>query len=216
MCGIFAISTTDKNINDAVKRITAGLKRLDYRGYDSWGITVKTVSGLHTHKQVGKIDNTDHLALLPTASIGIGHTRWATHGGISHANAHPHYSSDGAFVLAQNGIVENYQELKQVLKSNGWRFTTETDTEVIVRLIEEKQKHAANLTTAIRQAIHDLQGRNTIIVLTADGEIIAARNGSPLVVGLTDSNNTIYLSSDTLSFAQVATKIIVVDNGQLV
>ena len=216
MCGIFAISTTNKNINDAAKHITDGLKSLDYRGYDSWGITVKTDQGLKTHKQVGKLENDDHLTLLPTASIGIGHTRWATHGGITHANAHPHHSSDGKFVLAQNGIVENYQELKQELKDKGWKFTTETDTEVIVRQIEEQQKHTPDLTTAIRQTILDLKGRNTIIALTTDGEIIAARNGSPLVIGLTDSNDTVYLSSDTLSFATVATKIIVIDNGQLI
>ncbi len=216
MCGIFAISTTNKNIKDAAKRITDGLKRLDYRGYDSWGITIKSADGLHTHKQVGKIENQDHLALLPTASVGIGHTRWATHGGITHTNAHPHISSDGSFVLAQNGIVENYQELKHTLQQSGWKFITQTDTEVIVRLIEAKLKHNPDLTTAVRQAILELKGRNTIILLTTSGEIIAARNGSPLVLGLTDSKDTIYLSSDTLSFANLATNVIVVDNGQLV
>ncbi len=209
MCGIFGYVGK----KDASSVVLEGLKRLEYRGYDSWGIAV-VENQIKVDKKIGAIGAIDSLNSLPKSSIGIGHTRWATHGGITEANAHPHFSSDKSFVLAQNGIVENYSELKNSLLKQGYTFETETDTEVIVRLIEDCLKVNKNLKEAVRKAFLSLKGRNTIIVLTKDGQIIAARNGSPLVVGV--DGKEIFFSSDTLSFAPFVDKVIAVDNGQMV
>ncbi|MDP3733550.1 MAG: isomerizing glutamine--fructose-6-phosphate transaminase, partial [Candidatus Daviesbacteria bacterium] len=211
MCGIFGYIGS----KNASQVILEGLKRLEYRGYDSWGIAV-VADEIRLNKKVGAIGDMLPTSSfqLPTSSIGIGHTRWATHGGVTEINAHPHFSSDKSFCLAQNGIVENYQKLKDVLLKKGYKFKTETDTEVIVRLIEDKLKKTKDLKEATRQAFLDLEGRNTIIVLTKTNQIIAARNGSPLVIGT--NNKEVFFSSDTLSFAPHVDKVIVVENGQMV
>lgn len=209
MCGIFGY-VGQKNASEV---ILEGLKRLEYRGYDSWGIAV-LADQIKINKQVGAIGDINQLTNLPKSTIGLGHTRWSTHGTVTQTNAHPHYSSDKSFALAQNGIVENYQVLKDQLVNKGYKFQTQTDTEVIVRLIEDKLKLTKDLLSATRAAFADLEGRNTIIVLTADNQIIAARNGSPLVIG--KGGDGIYFSSDTLSFAPYAKAVIVVDNGQIV
>ncbi len=211
MCGIFGY-VGKKNASDVV---IAGLKRLEYRGYDSWGIAV-VADEIKLNKKVGAIGDMlpSSNFQLPASNIGIGHTRWATHGGITETNAHPHFSTDKSFALAQNGIVENYQVLKDELKERGYKFFTETDTEVIVRLIEDKLKLIKDLQEAVRKAFLELEGRNTIIILTKDGQIISARNGSPLVVGV--NQKEVFFSSDTLSFAPFVKKVIVIDNGQMV
>lgn len=212
MCGIYGYSG-NKNASEV---IIDGLKRLDYRGYDSWGVAVENEQQLTVVKEVGQLNNEVDLTQFPASHVAIGHTRWATHGAVTQVNAHPHYSSNYSFVLAQNGIVENYEELKNDLLAKGYTFISQTDTEVIVRLIEEKLKTNTDLKTAIRLAFLDLKGRNTIIVLTNKSEIIAARNGSPLVVGINETTDEVYLSSDTLSFAPYVEKMIVIDNGQMV
>lgn len=211
MCGIFGY-VGKKN---APEVILEGLKRLEYRGYDSWGIAV-VADEIKVNKKVGAIGDLDRYTNLPGSTIGIGHTRWATHGGISETNAHPHLSSDKSFALAQNGIVENYQKLKEELKNKGYKFETETDTEVIVKLIEEKLNSKQNLQEAVRTAFLELDGRNTIIILTKDDELIALRSGSPLVIGVNDREREIFFSSDTLSFAPFVKKVLIVDNGQMV
>lgn len=165
------------------------------------------------NKKIGAIGDLDEVNSLPKSKVGIGHTRWATHGGISETNAHPHFSTDKSFALAQNGIVENYQSLKANLQKKGYQFESETDTEVIVRLVEDKLKAKKNLQAAVRTAFLELEGRNTIIVLAKDGQIIAARNGSPLVIGINDGE--VFLSSDTLSFAPYVKNVVVLDNGQM-
>lgn len=208
MCGIFGYIGS-KNASEV---ILEGLKRLEYRGYDSWGIAV-LADEIKLSKKIGAIGDLDFVHDLPKSNIGVGHTRWATHGGITEKNAHPHYSTDGKFVLAHNGIFENYKEIKNKLLEKGYKFQTQTDTEVIVRLIESKK---TNLLEAVKQAFRELEGRNTIIVLSKDGQIIAARNGSPLVIGLNDKTGEVFFSSDTLSFAPFVNKIIVIENGQMV
>ncbi|MDQ3239732.1 MAG: glutamine--fructose-6-phosphate transaminase (isomerizing) [bacterium] len=213
MCGVFAYFGKDTN---AGKIVVEGLKRLDYRGYDSWGVAVCSNDNLYIEKQVGKISDVDIVNNIPSSTIGVAHTRWATTGSVTQANAHPHYSTDKTFALAQNGIVENFEELKIDLIKKGYKIVSDTDTEVITRLIEEKQKTAGNLIQAVSLAFSELEGRNTIIVITNTNEIIAARNGSPLVIGFNPESDEIYLSSDTLSFAQLASKMCVVSNGQLV
>lgn len=213
MCGIFGYIGKS---NKASSIVFDGLKRLEYRGYDSWGIAVADKNTITATKKVGAIGDLATLDNLPDASVAIGHTRWATHGGVTENNAHPHYASDKSFILAQNGIVENYEALKAELAKKGYRFETETDTEVIVRLIEDCNKQTKDLQAAVQTAFTRLKGRNTIILLTAKGTIIAARNGSPLVIGLNTKTNETFFSSDTLSFTPYADSMIVVDNGELI
>ncbi len=208
MCGIFGYVGTERDASDAV---IEGLRRLDYRGYDSWGVAVLNRHGIEVEKHVGIVTKEP---LKIRGNIGIGHTRWATHGAVTENNAHPHYAADKSFVLAHNGIVENATELKAVLEKKGHKFHTQTDTETIVRLVEEKQKRHKKLADAVRAAFKDLTGRNTIIVLAKDGEVIAARNGSPLVFG--SKNDELYFSSDVLSFAPHVSSVMVMENGQMV
>ncbi len=209
MCGIFGYIGTER---DASRATLEGLQRLDYRGYDSWGVGVITEDGIRIEKQVGLVGAK---TTLPHASIGIGHTRWATHGSVTRVNAHPHFASDESFILAHNGIVENADALKIGLQKAGYAFKTQTDTESIVRLVEQKRSSRPRIEHAVRAAFSDLSGRNTIIVLTREGEIVAARNGSPLVIGI-GTHNQIYFSSDVFSFSPHVQKIVVVENGQMV
>lgn len=212
MCGIFGFFGK----KNAAPILIEGLKRLVYRGYDSWGIAVLANDKIYVEKKVGKVSDIKTVDGFPQSTIGIAHTRWATHGGVTQINAHPHFSTDKSFVLAQNGIVENYEELKKNILKKGYRLISQTDTEVIVRLIEDEFKKNNDLKKAVRNVFQKLKGRNTIIILTKNGEIIAARNGSPLVIGLNNQTNETFFSSDVLSFAPFAQKMIVVDNGQLV
>ena len=212
MCGIFGYIGKE----NAVPIVVNGLKRLEYRGYDSWGMAVPNKDRILIYKTVGKIGDKKDFDFLPKSNIAIGHTRWATHGGVTDVNAHPHLSSDGSFALAQNGIVENSVIIKKELLSKGYKFHSQTDTEVIVRLIEDKYKKSEDFYEAVRESFLSLGGRNTIIVLNNEtGEIIAARNGSPLVIGLKGKGDIIF-SSDALSFSDIVSKMIVVDNGQIV
>ena len=222
MCGIFGYVGTSRDASEAVLE---GLKRLDYRGYDSWGVAVLNSNGIEVSKQVGVV-TTNPLSIR--GNIGIGHTRWATHGAVTENNAHPHYAADKSFVLAHNGITENAEELKAMLEKKGHQFHTQTDTETIVRLIEEKRKQLAKISRAplemrlreaVRAAFKDLRGRNTIIILAKDGEVIAARNGSPLVLGTKENrknNSELYFSSDVLSFGAHVSSVLVMENGQMV
>jgi glucosamine--fructose-6-phosphate aminotransferase (isomerizing) len=216
MCGIFGYAGKD----NASERIINGLKRLEYRGYDSWGIAVKNADSIELIKSAGKIGDIGIEDLSKGGShIGIGHTRWATHGGVTEVNAHPHFSTDKSFVLAQNGIVENYQELKHELIEKGYQFISQTDTEVIVRLIEEEltklESNDSSLREAIRNAFLQLKGRNTIIILDNNSNhIVAVRNGSPLVLGLTDDE--VIIASDTLSFADRTNHVALIENFQMI
>lgn len=209
MCGIFGYVGTDR---PAAAAVLEGLRRLDYRGYDSWGVAALGDGGIAIEKQVGIVR--PETVPLP-GSVAIGHTRWATHGAVNDVNAHPHYATDRSFALAHNGIVENLDELKTALLRKGYRFVSETDTEAIVYLIEEKRKQAKTLREAVRLAFKGLAGRNTIIVLAADGEVVGARNGSPLVVGIGSRPDEIYFSSDVLSFSEHVSGVIVLENGQM-
>ncbi len=211
MCGIFGYCGT----KDATKLVVEGLKRLEYRGYDSWGVAIVHEGEINVSKKIGPIGDFTGLQNLPKSHIAIGHTRWATHGGVTETNAHPHYSTDKSFVVAQNGIVENYQELKKELTAKGYDFVTQTDTEIIVRLIEEKMKTLKDLTKAVREAFLDLKGRNTIIVLSSnDDHIIAVRHGSPLVLGV--GKDEIFFASDTLSFADKTDEVVYINDFEMV
>ncbi|HEY4527117.1 MAG TPA: glutamine--fructose-6-phosphate transaminase (isomerizing) [Candidatus Paceibacterota bacterium] len=210
MCGIFGYVGEKR---DATEAVMEGLRRLDYRGYDSWGVAVLDKSNIKIEKQVGIVAK--ERPTLPEATVGIGHTRWATHGKVSIPNAHPHYASDKSFVLAHNGIVENVEMLKKQLVKKGYEFVSETDTEAIVRLVEEKRKRTKSLEEAVRLAFKELDGRNTIILLGTNGDVIAARNGSPLVLGISKNEKELYFSSDVFSFAPHVDKVLVLNNGEM-
>jgi glucosamine--fructose-6-phosphate aminotransferase (isomerizing) len=209
MCGIFCAV----NVDDAADVVLTGLKRLEYRGYDSWGIATLSREKILTQKAVGKIGDVTSVN-LPNSMIAIGHTRWATTGGVTQKNAHPHVAADSSFALIHNGIVENFQELKHELLQ-GDAFISQTDTEVIVKFIEKARASKNSLFDAICRTTSQLLGRNTFVVLTSSGEIWGVRSGSPLVVGF-GKNNQIYISSDTLSFAPWAKRCLVVENGQAI
>ncbi|HYD34619.1 MAG TPA: glutamine--fructose-6-phosphate transaminase (isomerizing) [Vitreimonas sp.] len=212
MCGIFMAQGSD-----AGQQVLQGLKRLEYRGYDSWGVSVLKDGQLQIDKHTGKIGGVDRVQ-LPSAEIALGHTRWATHGGVTETNAHPHLASDGSFALVQNGVVENYQELKAVLIAEGYEFISQTDTEVIVHLLESERRTAGaqelNLDI-IKKALSQLAGRSTVGVLTTTGVVYAFRFGSPLIVGKSEQGH-LFLSSDVLSLSEVANQYYSVNNGQII
>ncbi len=212
MCGIFAV-VNDKH-NSSAQTVLEGLKKLEYRGYDSWGIAIKPmgVNKLQVEKHVGKIGQAT--TSLPKGSIAIGHTRWATHGGVTDANAHPHLDCSGQIAVLHNGIVENYQELKAKLLAKGHVFISETDTEVIAHLIEEKQK-TAKIETAVFETFKELAGSNAIAVLDSKTEsVIACRNGSPLVVGM--GKEDYYLASDVPAFLKFTNAVHFLLDGEAV
>jgi glucosamine--fructose-6-phosphate aminotransferase (isomerizing) len=221
MCGIFGYFGSA----NAAEKSAHGLRRLEYRGYDSWGIATVMDGDLEIIKEVGRIpDKIPSLQKWGKVTAAVAHTRWATHGGVTKTNAHPHLSATGDFAVVHNGIVENYLELKKMLGPKV-TFKTQTDTEVIVKLLERElakptKKNQSfeldQLVTAVRQVMKELAGRNTFLVLTKQGDMAAVRQGSPLVVGLTTNPGEIYISSDVLSFADVAQRVVAIDNGQLV
>ncbi|MFA7654968.1 MAG: glutamine--fructose-6-phosphate aminotransferase, partial [Candidatus Dojkabacteria bacterium] len=161
MCGIFGYSGNKKSKDT----IFNGLKRLEYRGYDSWGIAILNEGKIYQYKNIGEIERNEGLTKLHDGTIGIGHTRWATHGGVTTKNAHPHMSSDKKFSLVQNGIVENFDSLKKDLLKKGEKFISQTDTEIIVKLIEKELLKKKILRDAIITVFKQLEGRNTIAVL---------------------------------------------------
>jgi len=196
MCGIFGYIGKKEN---AAEIILEGLKRLEYRGYDSWGVAVVPTEDPNKNnkivvkKRIGKIGDAN-VDELPTATIGFGHTRWATHGGVTQKNAHPHLDCTKTIALIHNGIIENYDSLKKDLVSTSHRFISETDSEVAVHLIEEYLKKEA-FEKSVQKAFLEFHGLNALIALHArEKKLIAVRNGSPLVVGFGNGEN--YIASD--------------------
>ena len=211
MCGIIGY----KGTKNAVEVVLNGLKDLEYRGYDSWGIASLN-GGITIVKDVGKVGlvTLNHLKLEPS-KMAIAHTRWSTHGSVTKTNAHPHFSHNETFALVQNGIVENYQELRGELKTKGHKFYTETDTEVIVRLIEEEAKNNLDLKEAARLAFKKLTGRNAFVLIEKENSrIIAAKNGSPLMLGI--GKDEYILASDPSPLLKHTKQIIFLDDNELV
>jgi glucosamine--fructose-6-phosphate aminotransferase (isomerizing) len=213
MCGIVAYIGSQK----AYPIILKGLKRLEYRGYDSAGIAL---FGEHveTFKRKGRVAELEAWDenIIETASVGIGHTRWATHGEPSDANAHPHTSNNGQLTLVHNGIIENYASLKQELIQKGYVFKRETDTEVLVNFIEEIQKNNDyTLEEAMRVALKRVVGAYVIIVMENGfpDRLIAARKGSPLVIGVGEGEH--FLASDASPIIEYTKKVIYVNDYEL-
>ena len=210
MCGIFGYVGKKDNAADT---ILEGLKLLEYRGYDSWGVTVKVGKKLEVDKHVGKIG--DAKVTLPKSSLGVGHTRWATHGGVTVANAHPHLDCSKTIAVVHNGIVENYEELKEELKKLGHKFISETDTEVMAHLIEENLKQGKGFSTSVRDTFNRLTGLNAIAVVNSiSKEIIAAKTGSPLVIG--KNSDGLFVASDACGIIKHTRNVIFLEDNQMV
>lgn len=208
MCGIFAYVGKQRN---AANIIFSGLKRLEYRGYDSWGIAVCVKGKIVIEKRVGKIGEAK--VDLPESSLGIGHTRWATHGGVTVENAHPLLDCSAKIAVVHNGIVENFQELKEELLKNGHKFASETDTEVIPHLIEEFAK-TKEFPEAVREAFNKLSGLNAVVATNCDSsQIVAAKNGSPLVIGIGDGE--LFIASDAIGILAHTKKVVFIEDGQI-
>ena len=214
MCGIVGY-IGDREAQDILVK---GLSRLEYRGYDSAGIAI--VNGhLGVRKKEGKIArlSEDLRGNGLSGKLGIGHTRWATHGPPNDLNAHPHVSTDGSFALVHNGIIENYTSLRDMLSERGYRFVSQTDTEVLVRLIEDVVAQTGlTLGKAVRQALSQVKGTYGIaLVSTEDPDmLIAARKGSPLILGV--GENEYFLGSDAAPIVEYTRKVVYLNDGELV
>lgn len=210
MCGIFAYKGTKTS---AGSLILQGLASLEYRGYDSWGVAVKKSDGsVYLEKHTGKIGT----ATFPemNASIGIGHTRWATHGGVTEENAHPHTSSNQEVIIVHNGIVENFEEIKAELISKGYSFNSETDSEVIAHLAAEIKKSTGNLKDVVLQVFHRLEGMNAIIVFfPLEEAFYAIKNGSPIVFGTTPGE--MFIASDASALVPHTTHVHFMEDQEL-
>jgi glucosamine--fructose-6-phosphate aminotransferase (isomerizing) len=212
MCGIVG-AVAERNITPI---LIEGLKRLEYRGYDSAGVAVFTNAGkLERLRRPGKVSELDQaLAGEPLLGrLGIAHTRWATHGAPCERNAHPHFSGDVAVV--HNGIIENHEALREQLKSLGYVFTSDTDTEVIAHLLDHKLKDHSDLTAALKATVKELHGAYGLAVICASqpDRVVAARSGSPLVIGLGLGEN--FLASDQLALRQVTDRFMYLEEGDI-
>ena len=216
MCGIIGYTGN----NSAVAPVIEGLRRLEYRGYDSAGIAIPTQIGkpLFIKKRSGKLKNLEEaLGKTPTTSSGIGHTRWATHGGPTDTNAHPHLDNEGNLALTHNGIIENYEQLRSELVKRGHKFKSETDTESVVHLLSEARKeNNGDLAAAMRQVCKQLKGSFTLLAIHSDNptHIVGARRNSPLVVGLGTNEN--FLASDVAAFISHTKRALELGQDQVV
>ena len=214
MCGIVAYIGE----KEAFPIVLKGLKRLEYRGYDSSGIAINNNLNLSLFKKQGKVAELEkHAAGVDTSgNIGIGHTRWATHGEPNDVNAHPHQSGNGKFALVHNGIIENYAILKKELISRGHEFKSETDTEVLMHLIEDIiEKENVGLFEGVRQALHEVIGAYAIVVISKENnrELIAARKSSPLVVGI--GKGEFYIASDATPIVEYTKNVVYLEDGEI-
>jgi glucosamine--fructose-6-phosphate aminotransferase (isomerizing) len=217
MCGIFGCVLTEGN---AAPLIHTSLKRLEYRGYDSVGIATIDNGEMFLKKDQGKIDEVHKLLDLDDlpGNIGIGHTRWATHGAPLKVNSHPHTDCTGEIVVVHNGIIENFLELKAELQNLGHTFVSKTDTEVMAHLIEEvlKQNPHLSFQQAVHESLKRIEGSYAFAILSTrePEKIICARNESPLVLGINHSG--VFCASDIPAFLEVTNKAVLINNGELV
>jgi glucosamine--fructose-6-phosphate aminotransferase (isomerizing) len=217
MCGIFGCILKEGN---AAPLIHESLKRLEYRGYDSVGIATIQDGKIYLKKDKGKIDEVHkflNLDDLP-GNVGIGHTRWATHGAPLKVNAHPHSDCTGNLMVVHNGIIENFSELKLELENSGHNFVSKTDTEVIAHLIEEKLEKSPelDLVTAVMESVRKLDGSYALAVISTrePDKVICARNESPMILGVSD--NGVYFASDIPAFLSITNKAVFVEDGEII
>ena len=215
MCGIVGYTGPQS----ASVPLIAGLRRLEYRGYDSAGIALGTQGKLFVEKKAGKLSNLESAldSSLPSVHSGIGHTRWATHGGPTDQNAHPHLDNEGKLAVIHNGIIENYTELRIALETKGHKFSSQTDTESVAHLLSDLRKeHKGDLTKAMRDAVKVLRGSFTLLAIHADkpDEIVGVRRNSPLVVGVGNGEN--FMASDVSAFIEYTKKAIELGQDEIV
>ena len=212
MCSIIGYS----GLESAAPILVKGLQKMEYRGYDSVGIATESGKKIILKKGVGKVVEVNNSIMLDTlpGNIGIGHTRWATHGKVTEKNAHPHSSNSGKIAIAHNGIIENFEELKSELQNKGYKFQSETDTEVIANLIQLNFDETADVKQSIMKTVNQLKGHYSFVVIFEDGTLAAARFHEPLIVGV--GKNSHYISSDVLGFIEKTDDAIYVDNEDFV
>ncbi len=215
MCGIVAYI----GHREVYPILIKGLQRLEYRGYDSAGIAILN-GNLKVYKKAGKVSDLHNFAKDHDTSghIGMGHTRWATHGEPNDRNAHPHYSQNGRFAIIHNGIIENYASIKAELQKRGHEFKSDTDTEVLVHLIEDIYENAhVDLDEAVRLALGEVIGAYAIVILSNDhpGELICARKGSPIVMGIGKEKGEYFVASDATPIIEYTNNVVYLNDGEL-
>ncbi len=212
MCGIIGYLGN----KEAALVLQKGLRKLNYRGYDSWGFGLKNKHKIEVIKDVGDFEQVEEFSDVES-NCGISHSRWATTGKVSKENAHPHTTEDNKIVIVHNGIVENFQELKANLLSKGHKFKSETDTEIICHLIEEFSEY--EFPEAVRRAFLKLKGRNAVVALHQDFEgLVGVKNGSPLIVGIKNNSDKdeYFIASDSRAFVEETNKVVFLDDNELV
>ena len=208
MCGIFAYFGKSA---EAPAIVIEGLKKLEYRGYDSWGIAYMTKASIIVHKEVGKISDSKNKKFVKS-HIAMGHSRWATHGKVNKNNAHPHFSKKKEVFVVHNGIIENFLELKEELKKDKVKFISETDTEIIVHLIEKYLNWGPEI--AFKKALARLEGRFAVVAFVqSERKIFAARKGSPLIVGI--GKQELFLASDIPAFLEKTNQVSYLDDNEM-
>lgn len=217
MCGIVGYIGTKQ----AYPILINGLHRLEYRGYDSAGVALLNGNSLNVYKAKGKVSDLEEVAKDKDckATIGVAHTRWATHGEPSVTNAHPHESESGNLALVHNGIIENYAILREQLQAKGYHFHSATDTEVLVQLIEYyEKKYQCDIISAVRYALNKVIGAYAIALVDKRNPetLIAARKSSPLVVGVGDDNEEFFIASDATPIAEYTSHVVYIDDEQIV
>jgi glucosamine--fructose-6-phosphate aminotransferase (isomerizing) len=213
MCGIVGYIGS----KNALPVLLDGLKRLEYRGYDSSGVAILRNSAIDVVKKVGKVSELEKIAPADrhTGTIGIGHTRWATHGEPSDINAHPHVSNDGSIAMIHNGIIENYLSIRTKLEKLGYHFVSATDTEALVHLIQEMKKVSGDIETAVRLALRQVDGTYGIAVVSSQepDKIIVARKGSPLIIGVGDGEH--FVASDAAAIVPYTRHVVYLEDGEI-
>jgi len=218
MCSIIGFSGKEV----AAPIIVKGLKRMEYRGYDSVGVATESDNKIELKKGTGKVNEVNskiHLDSLP-GKVGIGHTRWATHGKVTELNAHPHPSNSGKIAIVHNGIIENFEELKKQLENEGYNFKSETDSEVIANLLQKNYESTKNIKDTILKTVSEIKGHYAFVAMFENGQLVAARFHEPLIVGVGEEN--IFLSSDVLGFIEYtdnaiylkSKNIVILDKGE--
>ena len=198
MCSIIGYSGNEI----ASPIIVKGLKRMEYRGYDSVGVATKSENQIELKKGIGKVNEVNSKIQLDTlpGNVGIGHTRWATHGKVTDFNAHPHSSNSGKIAIVHNGIVENFEELKKQLEDEGYEFKSETDSEVIANLIQKNYELTKDVKETILKTVSEIKGHYAFVAMFENGQLAAARFHEPLIIGV--GKNNVFLSSDVLGFVE--------------
>ena len=212
MCSIIGYSGKEM----AAPIIVKGLKRMEYRGYDSVGVATESDNQIELKKGIGKVNEVNLKIQLDTlpGKVGIGHTRWATHGKVTDVNAHPHSSNSGKIAIVHNGIVENFEELKKQLENEGYSFKSETDSEIIANLLQKNYELTKNVKETIVKTVSEIKGDYAFVAMFENGQLAAARFHEPLIIGV--GQNNVFLSSDVLGFIEYTDNAIYMKSGSFV